>query len=94
MNKSKPIEHYRSIYKSHQDTAGLFGIMPSEFNAKVKAAIRGSNPTPIDWTHNSRQVALSIANGRCCPKAVGVSCVCEVSYSCPDHGTRCRGSHD
>lgn len=32
--------------------------------------------------------------GYCCAKAVRVFCVCIVSTNCPDHGSRCRGSHD
>ena len=35
-----------------------------------------------------------ISGGRCCPKAEQVPCYCEVFYSCPDHGTNCKGSHD
>ena len=30
----------------------------------------------------------------CCNKAQKVFCVCRVSYNCPDHGSRCHGSHD
>lgn len=30
----------------------------------------------------------------CCKKAVRVPCVCRISWSCPDHGSWCVGSHE
>jgi hypothetical protein len=30
----------------------------------------------------------------CCPKAKQRFCVCRISFSCPDHGSSCHGSHD
>ncbi len=30
----------------------------------------------------------------CCEKAIPVFCVCYLSYTCPDHGGRCHGTHD
>jgi hypothetical protein len=30
----------------------------------------------------------------CCPKAAFRGCVCYVSFTCPDHGARCHGTHD
>jgi hypothetical protein len=30
----------------------------------------------------------------CCSKARRVFCVCRVKMHCPDHGSRCHGSHD
>ncbi len=30
----------------------------------------------------------------CCPLATIRNCVCEVSFSCPIHGSNCHGSHD
>lgn len=31
---------------------------------------------------------------RCCDKAVRRACVCRESWTCPDHGDVCVGSHD
>lgn len=31
---------------------------------------------------------------RCCDLAVLRNCVCSYSITCPDHGTRCHGTHD
>ena len=92
--KTKTIEQYRADYKGLQDFAGQFGVDATDFNTQVRAALGRGNPTPLAWTHNARQVAGWISGGRCCPKATVVPCVCEVSYKCPDHGVRCRGSHD
>ena len=92
--KTKTIEQYRADYKGLQDFAGQFGVDATDFNTRVRAALGRGNPTPLAWTHNARQVATQISQGRCCPKAERVFCVCEVSYSCPDHGVRCKGSHD
>jgi hypothetical protein len=91
--KTKSIEQYRSDYKALQTTAGIFGVTPAEFNEKVKTLLGRGNPTPLAWTHNARQVTETITRGRCCPKAIRVPCMCEVSYTCEDHGTRCKGSH-
>jgi len=30
----------------------------------------------------------------CCELAVIRSCVCRISYECPQHGSKCHGSHD
>ena len=92
--KTKTTEQYRADYKALQTTAGIFGVTPTEFNAKVKTLLGRGNPTPLAWTHNARQVTETITRGRCCPKAIRVPCVCEVSYTCEDHGVRCKGSHD
>lgn len=92
--KTKTIEQYRADYKGLQDFAARFGVTPADFNTQVRAALGRGNPTPLAWTHHARQVAVQIGAGRCCPKAECRPCMCEVSYSCPDHGTRCRGSHD
>lgn len=92
--KTKSIEQYRSDYKAHQDRAAVFGITATEFNAKVRSSLHKPTPTPADWVYGAWMVADGITRGRCCPKAEVVPCVCEVSYKCPDHGVRCRGSHD
>ena len=92
--KTKSIEQYRRDYKGLQDFAGQFGVAPADFNARVRTLLGRGNPTPLAWTHNARQAAEQISGGRCCPKAVRQPCACDVSFSCPDHGTRCRGSHD
>jgi hypothetical protein len=92
--KTKSIEQYRADYKVLQDHAGTFGVSAADFNTRVRSLLGRGTPTPLAWTHNARQVAESISRGRCCPKAVVVPCMCEVSYKCPDHGVRCRGSHD
>jgi hypothetical protein len=31
---------------------------------------------------------------RCCDLAIVNPCVCAISYTCPDHGTKCHGTHD
>lgn len=94
MAKALPIELYRTVYRNHQARAGLFGIGPKEFNARVLRRFGGSKPYPQMWASYAYQEVQGIAGHRCCPKAVGVPCMCEVSYTCPDHGTRCVGSHD
>lgn len=38
--------------------------------------------------------ASTVHDLACCPKAVFRKCVCYVSFECPDHGTRCHGTHD
>lgn len=92
--KTKSIEQYRADYKALQLFAGRFGVTPADFNILVSQALGRGTPTPLAWTHNARQVAETISGGRCCPKATEVPCCCIVSYTCPDHGVRCRGSHD
>lgn len=92
--KSKSIEQYRADYKALQDRARIFGVSPSDFNARVVAELGRGRRTPLAWTHNARNVVQSISGGRCCPNAKVVPCMCEVSYNCPDHGVRCHGSHD
>jgi len=96
MAKAFPVEHYRGVYRVHQSRAAGFGVTPKEFNARVAArtARGGAPPTPQQWSSGAYLEVTSIAGHRCCPKAVGNPCMCEVSYSCPDHGTRCVGSHD
>jgi hypothetical protein len=92
--KTKSIEQYRADYKALQTSAGIFGVSPEDFNTRVRSSLGRGTPTPIAWTHHARQVTETISGGRCCPKAEEVPCCCIVSYSCPDHGVRCRGSHD
>jgi hypothetical protein len=94
MAKVLPVEHYRTIYRAHQSRAALFGVAPREFNRRVASRLVRSCPTPQQWSSGAYLEVQSIAGHRCCPKAVGVPCMCEVSYTCPDHGTRCVGSHD
>ena len=96
MAKALPLEHYRSVYRNHQKHAAMFGVSTKVFNAQVAWHTRGSNPTPSPqlWCSYANLVIKTIAGHRCCPKATGVPCMCEVSYTCPDHGTRCVGSHD
>ena len=31
---------------------------------------------------------------RCCDLAIVRPCVCSISFSCPEHGTKCVGTHD
>lgn len=88
------ISTQRAKYKAHQDRAAVFGIPAADFNAKVRASLHKPTPTPADWVYGAWMVADGITRGRCCPKATVVPCVCEVSYTCEDHGTRCKGSHD
>ena len=95
MAKALPLEHWRSVYRGHQEHCGRFGVTAKDFNVQVAARLGGHpSPGPQLWCSYAWQVAMSIAGHRCCPKAVGVPCMCEVSYTCPDHGTRCVGSHD
>lgn len=88
------IDRQRTKYKFYQDRASVFGLASSEFNAQVKTFLRKDAPTPAEWVFGAWQVTEGITRSRCCPKAEVVPCVCEVSYTCPDHGTRCKGSHD
>ena len=88
------IEHQRAKYRAEQLEVASFGVGAEEFNAQVRSFLRNPAPTPEDWVFGAVTVSLKITQGRCCPKAVVVPCVCEVSYNCPQHGTRCRGSHD
>jgi hypothetical protein len=30
----------------------------------------------------------------CCDKATPLNCICRLSFSCPDHGHKCIGTHD
>jgi hypothetical protein len=94
MAKAHTIEHYREVYGGHQARAGLFGVGPQEFNARVRARFRGATPYPQMWASYAYQEVQIIAGNKCCPKAEVVPCVCEVSFRCPDHGGRCVGSHD
>jgi hypothetical protein len=88
------IERKRTQYKSYQDRVAAFGVPAAEFNTKVKDFLRKPTPTPVEWVFGAWQVTETITSGRCCPKAVCIPCVCEVSYKCEDHGVRCKGSHD
>lgn len=88
------VDHQRKKYKAYQEQVAVFGITPAEFNVKVKTFLRKEGPTPAEWVFGAWQVNEGITRSRCCPKAEVVPCVCEVSYTCPDHGTRCKGSHD
>lgn len=92
--KTNTIDQQRTKYKAWQDRAAVFGVPAVEFNTKVRASLHKPTPTPADWVYGAWMVAEGITQGRCCPKATGRPCMCEVSYSCPDHGVRCRGSHD
>ena len=92
--KTTAIENQRKVYKAYQDRAGLWGLGPQLFNAVVRAELKSPNPQPADWVRKADIVLGRISGGRCCPKAECIPCVCEVSYKCPDHGVRCRGSHD
>ncbi len=95
MAKAFPIEHYRETYRAHQTRAGGFGVGVQEFNNRVKARLAGGyKPTPQQWSSAAWLEVSSIAGRRCCPKATGRPCVCEVSFTCPDHGVTCFGSHD
>ena len=94
MAKTLPVEHYRSVYGTHQARAGLFGVGPQEFNARVLARFRGAKPYPQMWCTYAYLEVQGIAGNKCCPKAEVVPCVCEVSFRCPDHGGHCVGSHD
>jgi hypothetical protein len=93
-SRTPTIDQQRAKYKGWQAEAAVFGVPAGEFNEKVKAFLRKGNPTPTEWVHGAIQVAGTITQHRCCPKATRVPCMCEVSWTCPDHGTRCRGSHD
>lgn len=93
-NTTPTIEAQRTKYKGWQEEAAVFGVPAGEFNAQVRSLLRKSNPTPAEWVHGAIVIAGKITRGRCCPKAVRVPCMCEVSYTCEDHGTRCKGSHD
>lgn len=96
MKSSTPtyIDRQRTKYKFYQDRASVFGLASSEFNAQVKTFLRKDTPTPAEWVFGAWQVTELIGGGRCCPKATGRPCMCEVSWTCEDHGTRCKGSHD
>ena len=94
MAKALPVEHYREKYRGHQERAGRFGIAPKDFNARVLARFRGSKPYPQMWSSYAYLEVQSIAGKRCCPKAEVVACMCEVAYTCPDHGMQHNGSHD
>lgn len=91
--KTTAIDNQRAVYKAYQDRAGLWGLGPQLFNAVVRAEV-GLKPTPNDWIRKAGVILERISHGRCCPKAECIPCVCEVSYKCPDHGVRCKGSHD
>ena len=39
-------------------------------------------------------VDVELRRHACCSKARRVFCVCRIRTECPDHGTRCNGSHD
>ena len=95
MAKALPIEHYRAVYRDHQTVAGRFGVNPQEFNVRVTARLAGGyKPTPQMWSSAAYLEMRSIAGDRCCPKAVGRACMCEDSFTCPDHGVTHFGSHD
>jgi hypothetical protein len=42
------------------------------------------------WENGKRR----ISHQACCILAERTECVCIESFSCPIHGTRCRGTHD
>ena len=90
----KTIDQQRAKYKFYQDRAAAFGIPAAEFNERVRTFRHRSDLTPAQWVFDAWQLSEVISGGRCCPKAECIPCVCEVSYTCPDHGVRCRGSHD
>lgn len=95
MAKTLPIEHYRETYRSHQSRAAAFGVAPVDFNARVTARLAGGyKPTPQQWSSAAWLTVSEIAGRKCCPKASGRACMCEDSFTCPDHGVTCFGSHD
>jgi hypothetical protein len=95
MAKALPIEHYRETYRSHMTRAGLFGVPSAEFNDRVRARLAGGyKPTPQQWSSAAYLTVQAIAGRKCCPKASGRPCMCEDSFTCPDHGVTCFGSHD
>jgi len=94
MAKALPIEHYRETYRAHQHRAGLFGVAPKEFNERVLKRFRGATPYPQMWSSYAYLEVSAIAGRKCCPKAVGFPCMCEDSFTCPDHGVTHFGSHD
>ncbi len=91
---TRNLTQLRSEYARHQNRAALFGVGPLEFNERVLARFRGSKPYPEAWVTNAYIEAQVIGGRRCCLKAEVVPCMCEVSFTCPDHGGRCFGSHD
>ena len=92
--KNTAIDTQRKIYKAYQGLAGRWDVSPQLFNTIVQAELKTPNPTPNDWIRKAGVVLERISGGRCCPKAEVSPCMCEVSYKCPDHGVRCKGSHD
>ena len=94
MAKPLPIEHYREKYRGNQERAGRFGISPKEFNERVLKRFRGQKPYPEMWASYAYLEVQGIAGYKCCPKAECRPCACIESWTCPDHGTRCVGSHD
>ena len=94
MANAKPIQYYRETYREHQARAGLFGVTPKEFNARVLARFKGATPYPQMWSSHAFQEVTAIAGRKCCPDAEGISCCCIEAWTCPTHGVTHHGTHD
>lgn len=45
MAKALPLEHWRSVYRGHQEHCGRFGVTAKDFNAQVAERLDG-HPSP------------------------------------------------
>jgi hypothetical protein len=75
--------------QTNQSIARVFQIhnVPTEICEKIANTV----------SYNCRckdNIVCLMCKHACCKKAQEKFCVCTLSFSCPDHGYRCIGSHD
>lgn len=89
MNKDRFDEVYQNdLNWITENSEKYWGVSSADFLSKLP------NTNMYYKVYNARILLDRISGGRCCPKAEQVPCMCEISYFCPDHGSRCKGSHD
>jgi len=49
---------------------------------------------PLDAAERRADARQRYGTERCCDLAIVKPCVCRVSFSCPEHGVTCHGTHD
>ena len=97
----------RPLHVRRSDAAACIDVYTKYFDGEQEQEIsfRVTKPEAeeggLDVIAKARLVVEAVDSGKkksdsrmCCPLAEYRPCVCEVSFTCPLHGTHCIGSHD
>lgn len=68
------------------------GETPTMLSQALRLALQ--NAAPVERPALVKRAYAPLPSRRCCAKAVRQQCVCAESWTCPDHGTKCHGTHD